>query len=117
MRNNLSFPTAIVFAGTLLAGSACSFKLNVPPGQVLCKQNSDCPSGAKCEAISQDAAPITVSVCCLKPGCTANLPSDIVSAAVAAAYQPPQDGSASEVSGSAESGVSADAPNDRGATD
>jgi hypothetical protein len=112
MRNNLFFPIAIVFAGTLLAGAACSFKLNVPPGQVLCKQNSDCPSGATCEAISQDAAPITVNVCCLKPGCTASLPSDIVSAAVAAAYQPTQDGSAAEVSGSPESGVSADAPDD-----
>ena len=117
MRNSLFSPIGILVAGTLLASSACSFKLNVPAGQVLCKQNSDCPSGATCEAISQDAAPITVSVCCLKPGCTAHLPSDIVSAAVAAAYQPPQDGSASEVSGSAEAGVAADAPNDGGTAD
>jgi hypothetical protein len=117
MRNSLFFPVGILLAGALLAGSACSFKLNVPPGQVLCKTNADCPSGATCEAISQDAAPITVSVCCLKRGCTASLPPDTISAAIAAAYQPPQDGSASEVSGSTEAGVSADAPDDGGTTD
>ncbi|MGB8296731.1 MAG: hypothetical protein WCG85_14985 [Polyangia bacterium] len=110
MRKNLFFPIAVVFAGTLLAGAACSFKLNVPAGQVLCKADTDCPSGAVCETINQDAAPIIVRVCCLKPGCTANLPSDTVSAAIAAAYQPPQDGSA-------EAGVSVDAPNDGGTTD
>jgi|GEM_PF-5222976 hypothetical protein len=107
MRNNLFLVVGILLAGAL--GSACSFKLNVPPGQVLCKTNADCPSGATCEAISQDAAPITVSVCCLKRGCAASLTPDAVSAAVAAAYVPPQDGSASEVSGSTEAGASADA--------
>jgi len=97
MRNNLFFPVGILLAGALLAGSACSLKINVPPGQVLCKADTDCPSGAVCEAISQDAAPITVSVCCLKRGCTASLPPGTISAAIAAAYVP--DASAERASG------------------
>jgi hypothetical protein len=110
MRSNLFFPVGIFLGGALLASSACSFKLNVPPGQVLCKLDSDCPSGAVCETINQDAAPIPVRVCCLKPGCTANLSPDTISAAIAAAYQPP-DASSSEVSASPEVSVSSEAGN------
>ena len=107
MRNSLFSSLSILLASALLAGSACSLKINVPPGQVLCKADTDCPSGAVCEAISQDAAPITVSVCCLKPGCTAHLSDEtVMNAAIAAGYR--QDASSSETSVAAEVSISAE---------
>jgi hypothetical protein len=85
MRNNLFF-LGILLAG-VLASSACSFKLNVPPGQVICKEAADCPTGCVCERI--DRAPVEVSVCCLKPGCTKDLSDEtVLTAAVAAGYSP-----------------------------
>jgi hypothetical protein len=112
MRNNLFSPAGIFLAGALLASSACSFKLVVPPGQVICQQPADCPTGYVCERIEQ--APIVVSVCCLKAGCTKNLPDAAVeNAAIAAGYSPPD--AAADEGASSEVGVSSDAPRSRNA--
>ena len=110
MRNNLLSFAGILLAGALLASSACSFKFDVPPGQAICQQPADCPTGYVCEHIDQ--APVDVSVCCLKPGCTKSL-SDVAvanaaTAAIAVGYVPP-DAAADEVAPS-EAGVSTDAP-------
>jgi hypothetical protein len=92
MRNILFSAAGILLAGALLASSACHFKLdNVPPGQAICQQTTDCPTGYICERIDQ--APTNLSVCCLKPGCTKGLSDatieNAVNAAVVAGYVPP----------------------------
>lgn len=110
MRNDLFSFAGILLAGALLASSACSFKFDVPPGQAICQQPADCPTGYVCERIDQ--ASVVVSVCCLKPGCTKGLSDAAVAnaanAAIAVGYVPP-DASADEVAPS-EAGVSTDAP-------
>jgi hypothetical protein len=107
MRNKPSSTAGILLAGALLSSSACSLKFNVPPGHVLCKKDSDCPTGSVCEAIRQDAAPVVVSVCCLKPGCTDHLSDDTIRNAMAAAGYPPVDAS-SEAATAAEVGPYSD---------
>ena len=91
MRKNLFSPAGLLLAGALVASSACSFKLNVPPGHAICQQSADCPTGYVCERIDQ--APFVVGVCCLKPGCTKGLSDSAIAAienaAIAAGYAPP----------------------------
>ena len=109
MQNNLLSPAGILLAGALLTSSACSFKFDVPPGQAICQQPADCPTGYVCERIDQ--VPVDVSVCCLKPGCSKSLSDAAVANAATAAravgFVPP-DASADEVAPS-EAGVSTDA--------
>jgi hypothetical protein len=90
MKKGLLYFASILLAGALLAGSACgSFKVNVPPGQVLCKTDSDCPNGSRCEFVSQDVAPIDLRVCCVNPGCSQHISPDALANAVAATgYEP-----------------------------
>jgi hypothetical protein len=94
MKNNPFHPAGTFFAGALLASSACSLNtFDLPPGQVLCKSNSDCPTGSRCEFVEQDAAPIDIRVCCVTPGCSQHMSPDALGNAAAAAGYVPDDAS------------------------
>jgi len=119
MRNNLFCPAGILLAGALMTISACTgFKIDVPPGQVLCQTNSDCPTGSSCEFVDQDAAPIDIRVCCVTPGCSRQMSPDALGNAIAATGYVPEDaaleGPAAEASAasdiSPDAGVAADGP-------
>jgi len=113
MRNKVFHRAGIILAVALLSGSACSFKIDAPPGQVLCKTDSDCLNGARCEFVDQDAAPVDIRVCCVTPGCAKHMSEDaLMNAAVALGYVPdaaPDVTAASEAGRSPRTQISPDA--------